>query len=133
MKYASEKLMLFSVCASFIIIILLMTNKLMLSDHLPKCPRLLIEVSSLDYWERHRVEGYGGYIDLPSKPGIHTCMPRLQYVHSTSRCCHTCMVLHNIECHFTLFLKISMQQRRSDKRVAIKTFLSCDQYKMCGS
>ena len=69
-----------------------MTNKLTLSDHLPKCPRLLIEVSSLDYWERHRVEGYG-YIDLPSKPGIH--MTRLQYVHSTSRCYHTCMVLHD--------------------------------------
>ena len=93
----------------------------MLSDHLPKCPRLLIEVSSLDYWERHRVEGYG-YIDLPSKPGIH--MTRLQYVHSYL---HGCM----IECHFTLFLKISMQQRRSDKRVAIKIFLSRDQYKTC--
>ncbi len=30
--------------------------------------RLLLEVCSLDYWDRHRVEGYG-YLDLPTTPG----------------------------------------------------------------
>lgn len=41
----------------------------MFADHFPKWPRLLIEVSSLDYWDRHRIEGYG-HIDLSSVPGI---------------------------------------------------------------
>ena len=35
---------------------------------LPKWPRVLLEVASLDYWDRHRVEGYG-YMDLPQAPG----------------------------------------------------------------
>lgn len=35
---------------------------------LPKWPRILLEVGSLDYWDRHRIEGYA-YVDLPSNPG----------------------------------------------------------------
>jgi hypothetical protein len=43
-----------------------------LTDSLPKWPRILLEVASLDYWDRHRVEGYA-YVDLPSNPG--ECCP----------------------------------------------------------
>ena len=38
------------------------------TESLPKMPRVLLEVSSLDYWDRHRVEGYG-YMDIPDRPG----------------------------------------------------------------
>ena len=38
------------------------------TDCLPKWPRVLLEVSSLDYWDRHRIEGYG-FVDLPCRPG----------------------------------------------------------------
>jgi len=31
---------------------------------------VLLEVSSLDYWDRHRIEGYG-FADLPCQPGAH--------------------------------------------------------------
>ena len=40
----------------------------MSSDQLPKWPRVLVEISSQDYWDRHRVEGYG-YLDIPRKSG----------------------------------------------------------------
>ncbi|XP_064391519.1 tectonic-like complex member MKS1 isoform X2 [Halichondria panicea] len=39
-------------------------------EHLSRRPRLLLEVCSLDYWDRHRVEGYG-YLDLPHTSGSH--------------------------------------------------------------
>ena len=39
-----------------------------LLDGLPSWPRFILEVSSLDCWDRHRVEGYG-YLDLPSSAG----------------------------------------------------------------
>ena len=39
------------------------------TDELPKWPRVLIQVASLDYWDRHRVEGCG-FLDLPNTPGM---------------------------------------------------------------
>ena len=33
-----------------------------------KCPRVLVEIASLDTWDQHWVEGYG-YFDLPDRPG----------------------------------------------------------------
>lgn len=47
---------------------LLYNNPILKDDELPKWPRILIQVASFDYWERHRVEGYG-YLDLPNTPG----------------------------------------------------------------
>ena len=41
---------------------------LLLLDSLPKWPRILVEVASQDFWDRHRMEGYG-YLDLPTRPG----------------------------------------------------------------
>lgn len=44
-------------------------NVVLCTDCLPKWPRVLLEVSSLDYWDRHRIEGYG-FVDLPCRPGL---------------------------------------------------------------
>nr|XP_048679881.1 Meckel syndrome type 1 protein isoform X3 [Caretta caretta] len=38
---------------------------------LPQWPVIYFEVLSLDYWQRHRVEGYGSVV-LPAAPGFHT-------------------------------------------------------------
>ncbi|XP_074079729.1 tectonic-like complex member MKS1 isoform X2 [Macrotis lagotis] len=40
-------------------------------DELTQWPVLYLEVISLDFWQRYRVEGYGSIV-LPSKPGSHT-------------------------------------------------------------
>lgn len=45
-----------------------LTEVFFFTDALPKWPRILLEVASLDSWDRHRVEGYA-YLDLPSIPG----------------------------------------------------------------
>ncbi len=46
------------------------------AELLPKSPTMYIEVSSVDSWERYRLEGYG-YTTIPSTPGKHTgqCCP----------------------------------------------------------
>eukprot|EP00731_Ephydatia_muelleri_P023322 Em0015g905a len=54
-------------------------NPILKTDELPKWPWVLIQVASLDYWERHRVEGYG-FLNLPNAPGkyeftVHTWRP----------------------------------------------------------
>ena len=38
---------------------------------IPKWPQLLVEVVSVDYWSRYRIEGYG-HTALPTDPGYHT-------------------------------------------------------------
>ena len=43
------------------------TNK----ELIPKWPQLLVEVVSVDYWSRYRIEGYG-HTALPTDPGYHT-------------------------------------------------------------
>ncbi|XP_043818911.1 Meckel syndrome type 1 protein [Dromiciops gliroides] len=40
-------------------------------EDLPQWPVLYLEVISLDFWQRYRVEGYGSIV-LPSVPGSHT-------------------------------------------------------------
>ncbi len=42
-----------------------------ISETLPKLPLMYIEVSSIDAWERYRLEGYG-YTPIPATPGKHT-------------------------------------------------------------
>ena len=37
-------------------------------DSMARSPRLLVEVASLDYWDRYRAEGYG-HVNLPPAPG----------------------------------------------------------------
>ncbi|CAI8057600.1 Meckel syndrome type 1 protein [Geodia barretti] len=41
-----------------------------IEDDLAHWPCVLMEVCSLDSWDRHRVEGYG-HLPLPSSPGVH--------------------------------------------------------------
>ena len=45
----------------------------LIAETLPKLPLMYIEVSSVDAWERYRLEGYG-YTAIPSAPGKHTGM-----------------------------------------------------------
>ncbi|CAF0929463.1 unnamed protein product [Rotaria sordida] len=41
------------------------------ADHeLPRMPKIFFQISSLDSWGRHRIEGYT-YIDIPSSPGFY--------------------------------------------------------------
>ncbi|KFV97243.1 Meckel syndrome type 1 protein, partial [Eurypyga helias] len=41
-----------------------------LKDSFPQWPILYFEVLSLDFWQRHRIEGYGS-LELPASPGLH--------------------------------------------------------------
>lgn len=52
-------------------LVLLVSVAFFPSDALPTWPRILLEVLSLDSWDRHRAEGYG-YTDLPNRPGNST-------------------------------------------------------------
>ena len=45
-----------------------MVNVVCVADDLAHWPCVLMEVCSLDSWDRHRVEGYG-HLPLPSSPG----------------------------------------------------------------
>ena len=58
-----------SILLSIIVNTLMNWHVLLCTDCLPKWPRVLLEVSSLDYWDRHRIEGYG-FVDLPCRPGL---------------------------------------------------------------
>ncbi|KAJ3048752.1 Pleiotropic negative transcriptional regulator, partial [Rhizophlyctis rosea] len=40
-------------------------------DKIREWPRLYFQVNSVDYWDRHTVEGYG-YIDMPRTPGCYS-------------------------------------------------------------
>ena len=42
-----------------------------ITETMPKLPLMYIEVSSVDSWERYRLEGYG-YTAIPATPGKHT-------------------------------------------------------------
>ena len=52
-------------------------------------PTIYFQVNSLDYWERHRVEGYG-MLKIPTDPGsyqtyIQTFRPVGSFVHELRR------------------------------------------------
>ena len=40
------------------------------TDKMAERPYLLLQVNSIDYWGRHRVEGYG-FVRFPAEPGYH--------------------------------------------------------------
>ena len=56
-------------CNEHLSVFMALSHYTLLTGALPKWPRVLLEVASLDHWERHRVEGYG-YADLPSTAGV---------------------------------------------------------------
>ena len=45
------------------------------AEVMPRWPQLLVEVVSVDYWARCRVEGYGHTV-LPAHPGHHNIQVR---------------------------------------------------------
>lgn len=75
------------------------------SGDLPHWPCVLVEVCSLDWWDRHRVEGYA-HLPLPNSPGtVHLlCIPSLHimsYMSNTYACACimyicTCMYMYEL-------------------------------------